>query len=256
MSVVMIVEDELLEQEFLRALALDELTPEDTLLTCDSGEQAIKLAKQYRPNIIFMDVIIPETDGLTAIQEIRKFLPGACITILSAYSDFSYAQRAINLKVFEYLLKPIQPSAFKEVLGRMLKTVCEGHVPAEDSPADRIVETREDRQYFIEESVKFIKEHFKERLTLEMVASKVFVNPKYFSHVFKREMGVAFTEYVIQLKIQYACRLLETTNYPAYRISLECGFSDPSYFNRVFCAQMNTTPQAYRKFSHASKSRD
>ena len=101
--------------------------------------------------------------------------------------------------------------------------------------------------------MKYIKEHFKERLTLETVASKVFVNPKYFSHVFKREMGVAFTEFVIGLKIEYACKLLETTNYHAYRISIECGFSDPSYFNRVFCAQMNMTPQTYRKYAGSLK---
>jgi len=115
---------------------------------------------------------------------------------------------------------------------------------------------KDDRQYFIEESLKFIREHFRERLTLEMVASKVFVNPKYFSHVFKKEVGVAFTEYIIHLRIQYACRLLETTNHPAYRISLECGFSDPSYFNRVFCAQMNMTPQTYRKLSYSSKPKE
>jgi YesN/AraC family two-component response regulator len=111
-----------------------------------------------------------------------------------------------------------------------------------------------ERQYFIEESLKYIQEHFKERLTLELVASKVFVNPKYFSHVFKREMGISFTEYVIGLKIEHACKLLETTNYHAYRISIECGFSDPSYFNRVFCAQMNMTPQTYRKYTGSIKS--
>jgi len=93
-------------------------------------------------------------------------------------------------------------------------------------------------------------------LTLEMVASKTFMNPKYLSRVFKEEMGMVFTDYVINLKIQYACRLLETTNYPAYRISIECGFSDPSYFNRVFCAKMNTTPKAYRKLAYASNQKD
>jgi len=246
-SVILVVEDEMLEQEFIKTLVQDELKPEDRLLTCDNGIDAVSLAKQYRPDIIFMDVWIPELDGISAIQEIRKFLPNACITVLSAYSDFSYAQKAISLRVFEYLLKPIKPTDFKEVFSKMLNYVAEGHVFAEEKPEEKIAEPVSDRQHFIEESLKFIKEHFKERLTLEMVASKVYVNPKYFSHVFKKEMGVAFTEYVIGLRIQYACKLLETTNYHAYRISIECGFSDPSYFNRVFCAQMNMTPQTYRK---------
>lgn len=258
MNVVLIVEDEILEREFLTMVIRDELTPEDMLLTCDSGIEAVKLARQYRPNIIFMDLMIPELDGLSTIQEIRTFLPHSTITILSAYSDFSYAQRAISLKVFEYLLKPIKPRALKEVFGKMLNSIVPPHapVPSENKPEVETRETRDECSSFIEESINYIEEHFKEKLTLEMVASKVFVNAKYFSHVFKKEMGVAFTDYIIQLRIQYACRLLETTNYQAYRISYECGFSDPSYFNRVFCAKMNMTPQNYRKYTHVVNQHD
>lgn len=255
MSTVMIVEDELLEQDFLRSVVREELLPEDILLTCDNGTQAVHMARQHRPDVIIMDVLIPELDGLSAIAEIRKFLPATCITVLSAYSDFTYAQRAISLRVFEYLLKPVKPAEFKKVFRRMLDAALEAPAEQEEPPAEPSVEPKGERQFFIEEALKYINEHFRERLTLESVASKVFVNPKYFSHVFKKEMSVSFTEYVIDLKIQYACKLLESTNYPAYRISFECGFSDPSYFNRVFCAQMNRTPQAYRKFVFATKPR-
>ena len=136
----------------------------------------------------------------------------------------------------------------------MLASVTKSSVQSQEKPERKNTELKIERQSFIEESLKYIKDHFKERLTLELVASKVYVNPKYFSHVFKREMGVSFTEYVIGLKIEYACKLLETTNYHAYRISIECGFSDPSYFNRVFCAQMNMTPQTYRKYSNPLRS--
>ncbi|MDP4105905.1 MAG: response regulator [Bacillota bacterium] len=250
MKSVLIVEDEILEREFLTLVVQDELHQEDILLTCDNGVQAVELAKKYHPNIIFMDVMIPEMDGLSAIQEIRKFSPHSTITILSAYSEFSYAQKAISLQVFEYLLKPIKPNDFKEVFSKMLKKA-ETDVPIVEKPKETRVEIKDERQYFIEESIKYITEHFREKLTLETVASKVFVNPKYYSHIFKKEMGVAFTDYINQLRMQYACKLLETTNYQAYRISYECGFSDPSYFNRVFCTKMNMTPQAYRKYAHS-----
>jgi len=252
MIVVLIVEDEILEQEFLKTVVLEELSPEDTLLTCESGVQAINIAKQYHPNIIITDVMMPEMDGLSAIQEIRKFLPNVCITILSAYSYFNYAQKAISLHVFEYLLKPVNPTIFKETLRKMLDSASNYDMLPDEKPEENNTELKENLQYFIKDSLKYIKEHFKERLTLQMIASKAFMNPKYFSHVFKKEMGVSFTEYVITLKIQYACRLLGTTDYPAYRISLECGFSDPSYFNRVFCARMNMTPNTYRKYARAS----
>lgn len=253
MNVVLIVEDELLEREFLTVMTRDELQPEDTLLTCDNGVQAVQLAKQYRPNMILMDLMIPELDGLSAIHEIRNFLPNSCITILSAYSDFTYAQKAISLKVFEYVLKPVKPRLFKETFSKMLSSITDTHHYASpmEKPKECIMETKNHHQHFIEEALTYIKENFREKLTLEMVASKVYVNPKYFSHIFKKEMGVSFTDYINQLRIQNACRLLETTNYHAYRISNECGFSDPSYFNRVFCTKMNMTPQTYRKYAHS-----
>lgn len=253
MSVVLIVEDEMLEQEFLKSIVLNELLPEDKVLTCESGVQAIELSKKYKPNIIIIDILIPEMDGLKAIEEIKKFLPNACISILSAYSDFSYAQKAIKLQVFEYLLKPVKPKVFKETFHKMLDSLNESQ-PIINENED--VESSECQKCFIEESVKYIKEHFKEKLTLEMVASKVFMNPQYFSRAFKEDMGVSFSTYVNDLKIKHACRLLETTNYPAYRISMECGFSDPSYFNRVFRAQMNMTPIDYRKYICLSMQKD
>lgn len=254
MNMVLIVEDELLEQKFLKSIVLNQFLPEDRILTCGSGLQAIQLAKQYRPNIIIMDLMISEIDGLTAICEIRKFLPDACITILSAHSDFSYAQKAINLKVFEYLLKPVKPSVFKEVFQRMLDLASSTHLLIDEKQDEKTINIKDDQSCFINGSIDYIKNHFTEKLTLEMVASKVFMNPKYFSRIFKQEMGVTFTEYVVQLRIKHACRLLQTTNHPAYRISSECGFSDPSYFNRVFYAQMQMTPLVYRKNAYSLKS--
>jgi YesN/AraC family two-component response regulator len=247
------VEDELLEQDFLRTIAADELLPDDILLTCETGVEAVALAKQHRPDIIIMDERTPELDSINAIEEIRKFLPDACISILSAYSDFSYAQRTLSLKIFEHLLKPIRPADFKQVLCRMIENISKKHTSSTDQAAMSSPAAKNERQSFVENSLLYIREHFKDKLTLETVASKVFVNPKYFSHVFKREMGVSFTEYVNSLKIEFACKLLATTNYHVCRISLECGFSDPSYFNRVFCAQMNMTPQTYRKYANSKR---
>lgn len=243
MSIVLIVEDELIELEFIKLIVAEELLPKDRIITCETGIEAVELAKQYRPDIIVMDILIPEMDGLHALEEIKKFLPQACTIILSAYSDFSYAQTAIRLRVQEYLLKPIKPSVFKQVFRNLLTTVaaCQIH------SSEEIMEPKISQIYFIEKSIKYIHDNFKRKLPLQLVASYVFVNPQYFSRIFKREVGVNYIDYVNKLKIEYACKLLEATNYPAYRISNECGFTDPSYFNRVFVQEVNMTPKAYRR---------
>ena len=245
MSVVMIVEDEPMELEFLQSIALEILRTEDKLLTCETGLQAIKLAKQYRPDIIFMDITLPEMDGISSLQEIRRFLPDACVSILSASSDFSYAQAAISLRVHEYLLKPVKPEILRQMIRKALEQAAQ---PERNSLIDASpIEPAQERQSFIKEAVDYIQENYKGELALQMVADHVYMNPQYFSRIFKKEMGVTYTDYVNKLKIAHACKLLETTGYPAYRISAECGFTDPSYFNRVFYKQMNMTPKEYKK---------
>lgn len=245
MSIVMVVEDEILEQEFLKSMIEPELRAKDQLFLCDNGVQAVKMAKTHRPDIIFMDIMIPEMDGLSAINEIRKFLPEADVVILSAYSDFYYAQRAISLHVQEYLLKPVKPLEFQKVFRHLPKRTEDQAQGASPIQGGKIKRT--EVQDFVGQAVAYIHENFKEKLTLQMVASHVFLNPQYFSRIFKRELNVTYTDYVNNLKILYACKLLETTGYPAYRISAECGFTDPSYFNHVFVRQMNMTPKEYKR---------
>ena len=260
MHTILIVEDEELELEFIEAVIREEVHPDDVIITANTGAQAVRQAKKRHPDIVIMDIMLPEMDGLEAIEEIRKFSQDTCISILTAYTDFRYAQRAISLRVFEYMLKPIKPSEFKASLKRMIESVDTLQENERSSAAQIAVEaiakssgSANNQQSFVEESVSYIQKHFKERLTLQMVASRVYMNAQYFSRVFKRETGVTFTEYVNRLKIQYACKLLETTNYPAYRISSECGFTDPSYFNRVFYAQMNMTPKKYKKIARMAQ---
>ncbi|MCE5173446.1 response regulator [Paenibacillus profundus] len=245
MSVVMFVEDEPIEQEFLQSIAQEMLGAEDKLLICDTGTQAIKLAKQYRPDIIFMDIMLPEMDGISSLQGIRSFLPNACVTILSASSDFSFAQAAISLQVHEYLLKPVKPEKLRQIIRKGLEKAAQSE---ENGAAETYqIESAQECQRFIQEAVDYIQQNYKDKLTLQMVASHVYMNAQYFSRIFKRELGVTYTDYVNKLKIAHACKLLETTGYPAYRISTECGFTDPSYFNRVFYKQMNMTPKEYKK---------
>lgn len=239
---ILIVEDELIEQKFLESIVLEEICNEDKVITCGNGLEAIKLAKKYCPDIIFMDVIIPELDGLSALKEIKKFLPEVYVIVLSAHSDFYYAQEAINLHVIEYLLKPVKPSIFRKSLRNLLEKTA-----ARDRSEEIITDTSTDKHSIIELAITYINENYKEKLTLQMVAAHVYLNPQYFSRIFKKEVGVTYTDFVNNLKILHACRLLKDTNYPAYRISSECGFTDASYFNRVFVQQLNMTPKEYKR---------
>jgi two-component system, response regulator YesN len=120
MNRILIVEDEELERSFLQSLIESKISEECLVWSCATGTEAIELAQKYRPNILFLDILIPEKDGLTVLKEIRTFLPEAKVVILSAFSEFSYAQQAIDMQVSKYLLKPVKPKEIEEVLERII----------------------------------------------------------------------------------------------------------------------------------------
>lgn len=84
--------------------------------TAKNGQEAVIKYNEHRPNLIFVDIKMPILDGLEFIREIRKIDNDVKIVILSAYSEFSYAQTAIKYGVHEYLLKPINRYKLHEII--------------------------------------------------------------------------------------------------------------------------------------------
>lgn len=71
------------------------------------GESGKNLVVTMTPDIVLTDIRMPKRDGLTMIQEVNQFIPESKIIIITGYDQFSYANQAIKLSVFDYILKPI-----------------------------------------------------------------------------------------------------------------------------------------------------
>ena len=71
-----------------------------------NGKEMFSLGKEQQPDLAFVDIRMPLMDGLTAIEELSGLCQQTQFIILSGYSDFAYAQKAIQLGARDYLLKP------------------------------------------------------------------------------------------------------------------------------------------------------
>ena len=80
------------------------------------GEIALPLVQAARPDVLITDIRMPFMDGLQLSQVVRERLPATKIIILSGHDEFEYAQRAIKLGVFEYILKPVSVQDLHQVL--------------------------------------------------------------------------------------------------------------------------------------------
>ena len=94
---------------------LNELYPEQlTFAEARNGMELLQLAKEFLPDLIFIDIKMPLLDGLSAMAKLQE--SGYCgpFLILSGFSEFEYAKEAIKLGAVDYLLKPVSPEHLKE----------------------------------------------------------------------------------------------------------------------------------------------
>lgn len=99
----------------------------------------------------------------------------------------------------------------------------------------------------IEQSSRYIKENFKEDLTLTEMAARTNFSVSHFSALFKKHTGSSFVNYVNGLKIEEAKKLLSATSYSISEITGIVGFSTTPYFSRVFKSTVGLSPLEYRK---------
>ena len=86
-----------------------------------TGRQALKMAVALRPDVVVMDIAMPQLNGLEATRQIRKAIPNAKVLILSAHSDDAYVEQAIEMGAAGYLLKQTSSHALSEAIREIHK---------------------------------------------------------------------------------------------------------------------------------------
>lgn len=117
---IMLAED---EQEVLQAMLRTirwEKHGFEPPVGCRDGRDAIaRLEEGFAPDVLITDICMPFVDGLELTRYINEHLPNTVVVVLTGYDDFSYAQNAIKLQVYDYLLKPVTPMNINELLDRL-----------------------------------------------------------------------------------------------------------------------------------------
>lgn len=103
---------------------------------------------------------------------------------------------------------------------------------------------------------KYIRIHYKDRLTLDIVAEAVYITPSYLSALFSKSLGTSFVSYVNQVRIERAQELLRNPQIDPNTLAEQVGFSDAKYFCQVFKRITGATPNQYRNqiLAHEKKS--
>ncbi len=101
----------------------------------------------------------------------------------------------------------------------------------------------------IQEALSYLRAHFAEDPSAELIAKMLNYHPKYFCSVFKREMGVTYSKYLTKLKIKYSKTLLTITDFSLDYICINSGFGSMVQFRKAFRDYCGVTPLQYRNNS-------
>lgn len=99
----------------------------------------------------------------------------------------------------------------------------------------------------IADITNYIEAHYAEPLTLSRLSETFYISPYYLSRVFKEISGFSFVEYVNQVRMKEAQRLLRETDWKVLRIAEKVGFDSIAYFGRVFKETVHLSPMQYRR---------
>lgn len=137
---------------------------------------------------------------------------------------------------------PYQISAIRSAVLQILVTLCREY----SAPAT-VTSGQPNLLSCIQKAIGYIRLEYAQDLSLDDVAARVGLSKYYFSREFRRVTGYSFVSYVNIVRCEEAKRLLSQTDRNVGEIGRACGFPNPSYFTRTFCAHTGSRPKAYRE---------
>lgn len=114
---------------------------------------------------------------------------------------------------------------------------------------NKIIEYKRNKKHssVVEQIKNIINENFSKNITVNDIANEVYLTSTYICTVFKQEVGETINDYITKIRINKAKELLKDRKHKLYNISYAVGYSDPSYFTKLFKKHTGLSPRNYRE---------
>ena len=234
------------------------LRPQYEILEAKNGKDALAAVANASVKIVITDIQMPVLDGLEFLEAVHTVGKNVKVIILSGYAYFEYAQTALRLGAFDFVLKPVNKIKVDEMLLKVEKCFAEEeglcqdmeeltlHASQREEPsAPSHLENSE--MDIIHRCQAYMDAHFAEDLSLDSLAGYFQFNASYFSSLFKKSTGATFSEYLHMIRMKKAIELLKGSKLKVYEIAAKAGYHNEKYFHRVFKKEFGITPEELRR---------
>lgn len=230
--------------------------------TAEDGMQAWELILERKADVVMTDIRMPCLDGIDLMRKADAELDALSrplFIIVSGHADFEYAQAAVRLGAFAYLIKPVDDIEMEDTIKRALARLEEREhlasleraatedmafgllrdlTPAKESDAG---------DTYVAAAISDMRERYLVDLTADSVAGRSGISGDHLSRLIKKATGLTFNEYLTRLRMKRAMELLRD---PAVRIAEVAdlsGYRDARYFSTLFRKTVGMTPSEFRQ---------
>ena len=230
----------------------------DTVLTAKNGLETMDYLRKGDVDIIVSDIRMPGLTGLQLAEYIQSASLETKIILITGYSEFEYAKKAVRYHVFDYILKPIKPNelincvvAAKTQLEkeRYRNAIFEKYSQKaiNYSIEERVIDEFRDVDTKVLEILRYITRNYQEDISLGLLAEKYYFSPVYLSRLIKKETGYCFSDILTCIRILNALELFRKGKHRIQEVCEKVGFKDQRYFSQVFKKIFGCTPSEYCK---------
>lgn len=206
-----------------------------------NGYEAVQLILDHHPDVVLMDINMPGLSGLEVMEKTGIQSPQTKFIVLSGYSEFEYAQKAIRLKVFDYLLKPVDRRKLLETVGQALNLSLQEEIAAAKSAPETETSLGSD-------AVQYVYRNYRNPdLSLSMISETLHVSSSYLSRIMRKETGMSFSEFLTKVRMETAISILNSCpEISMLKVSEDTGYRNQHYFCKVFRQYTGQTSTEYR----------
>lgn len=256
---VLIADDELIERKVLYKTLTRELGDQCTIWQAANGREALELFDEHDIQIAVLDIEMPGINGIEAAQEMRRRKSSCSIIFLTAFDDFSYAKKAIGIRVLDYLLKPCKEEELIGVLDEAMRLADKALLEEKGDEVQTIMEPAfkpsselnpgdgQIRLHKVAEAIRqYMEENYVRDLSMQDVAKVMNYSEAYFCKLFKQCFDKNFTTYLTECRVEAAKKLLTEPMVNVKEIGESVGYNDSNYFAKVFKRVTGISPTEYR----------